>query len=52
MKIGFYLHELNYRGVAKSTFDYANYNEKILRNKSFIFYNSASEDNKKYIKKK
>ena len=52
MKIGFYLHELNYRGIAKSTFDYANYNEKILKNKSFIFYNSASQDNKKNIKQK
>ena len=38
MNIGFYIDEMNYRGVANSTFQLFLNNEKILKNKSIIFY--------------
>ena len=50
MLIGFYIDELNFRGIANSTFKYAHYNEKILKNKSIIFYNKRNYRNKKEVK--
>ena len=50
MLIGFYIDELNFRGIANSTFKYAHYNEKILRNRSIIFYNKKNYRNKKEVK--
>ena len=52
MLVGFYLDEFNFRGVSNSTFDYAHYNEKILKNKSIIFYNKKNFRNIKSVKKK
>ena len=46
LKIGFYLRELNFRGIANSIFIYAKNNQTILKNKSIIFYNSTALDNK------
>ena len=51
MLIGFYLNELNYRGVANSTFKYAYYNEKILKNRSVILYNKKNHRNINDVKK-
>ena len=45
MNIAFYIDEMNLRGVANSTFKYAFYNEKILNNKSLIFYNKKNRRN-------
>ena len=47
LKVGFYLRELNFRGIANSIFIYAKSNQTILKNKSIIFYNSSALDNKK-----
>lgn len=47
MKIGFYLKELNFRGIANSIYFFAKNNQKILKNKSFIFYNKNAPDNEK-----
>jgi hypothetical protein len=49
MKIGFYITEMNYRGITNSVYNFAYYNEKILKNKSFIFYNKLSNENKKNV---
>ena len=46
LKVGFYLRELNFRGIANSIFIYAKNNQSILKNKSIIFYNSTALDNK------
>ena len=46
LKVGFYLRELNFRGIANSIFIYAKNNQTILKNKSIIFYNSTALDNK------
>ena len=46
LKVGFYLRELNFRGIANSIFIYAKSNQTILKNKSIIFYNSSALDNK------
>ena len=45
LKVGFYLRELNFRGIANTIYIYAKNNQEILRNKSIIFYNSTSLDN-------
>lgn len=37
-RVGFFLRSLNVRGVEVSTYDYADCNETILGNESFIFY--------------
>lgn len=37
IKIGFFFRSLNLRGVETSTYDYANYNESILNNESYLF---------------
>ena len=47
LKIGFYLKEVNLRGVCNSVYLYAINNQKILKNKSFIFYDKNSSENKK-----
>lgn len=52
MNIAFYLNELNFRGVCSSTFKYAYYNKKILKNLSYIFYNKKNNNNKKEVLKK
>ena len=46
LKVGFYIRELNFRGIANSIFIYAKNNQTILKNKSIIFYNSTALDNK------
>ena len=46
LKVGFYLRELNFRGIANSIYMYAKNNQAILKNKSFIFYNSNALDNR------
>ena len=46
LKVGFYLRELNFRGIANSIYIYAKNNKYFLRNKSIIFYNSTAIDNK------
>ena len=46
LKVGFYLRELNFRGIANSVFIYAKNNQTILKNKSIIFYNSTALDNR------
>ena len=56
LKIGFYLKEVNLRGISNSVYLFAINNQKILKNKSFIFYNKNSSDNeieamKKFKKK-
>jgi len=43
-KIAFFLRHIGYRGVEKSTFDYADFNEKILGNTSYIFYVDVLKD--------
>ena len=45
LKVGFYLRELNFRGIANTIYIYAKNNQEILKNKSIIFYNSTSLDN-------
>ena len=52
MNIAFYIDEMNFRGVANSTYEYALNNEKILKNKSIIFYNKINYRNKKEVIKK
>lgn len=47
--IAFYLNEMNYRGVSNSTYNYANLNEKILKNRSIIFFNNKNIFNKKEV---
>ena len=45
MKVGFYLREINFRGIANSIYLFAINNQKILNNKSIIIYNSTALDN-------
>lgn len=49
MKIAFYIDEMNLRGVANSTYQYAFYNKKILKNKSVIFYNKKNFRNQNIV---
>ena len=49
MNIGFFIDEMNLRGVANSTYQYSYYNELILKNKSIIFYNKKNRSNKKEV---
>ncbi len=49
MNVGFYLDEMNLRGVANSTYLYALNNKKILNNQSIIFYNKKNSRNKKEV---
>jgi hypothetical protein len=52
MNIAFYIDEMNFRGVANSTYEYALNNKKILKNNSIIFYNKKNYRNKKEVLKK
>jgi len=52
MNIGFYIDEMNVRGVANSTYSYALNNKKILKNKSIIFYNKKNFRNQREVVKK
>ena len=49
MNIAFYIDEMNYRGVANSTYQFAFQNKKILKNKSIIFYNNKNYRNQKDV---
>ena len=49
--VAFYLFEMNLRGVANATFNYALYNKKLLKNKSVIIYIKNKFNNDKVIKK-
>ena len=49
MVIAFYIDEMNYRGVANSTYQFAFQNKKILKNKSIIFYNNKNYRNQKDV---
>lgn len=49
MNIAFYLDEMNFRGVSNSTYQFALNNEKILKNKSIIFYNKKNYRNKNEV---
>ncbi len=49
MNIAFYIDEMNYRGVANSTYQFAFQNQKILKNKSIIFYNKKNYRNQKEV---
>ena len=51
MNIGFFSNQLCDRGTAVALFDYAYYNQKLLNNKSFIFYPKNSNNNNDVIKK-
>ena len=52
MVIAFYIDEMNFRGVANSTYNFALNNEKILKNKSLIFFNKENKSNKLEMIKK
>ena len=49
MNIAFYIDEMNLRGVANSTFQYALNNKKKLGNNSYIFFNKLNHRNKKEV---
>ncbi len=49
MIIAFYINEMNFRGVANSTYQYSLFNKTILKNKSIIFYNKKNRSNKKEV---
>ena len=49
MVIAFYLGLMNFRGVVNSTYQYALHNEKILKNKSLIFYDPNNKFNKSEV---
>jgi hypothetical protein len=49
MKIGFFIYAMNLRGVAYSIFKYAYYNETILKNKSYIFFDKSSAQHEKRV---
>lgn len=52
MVIAFYIDEMNFRGVANSTYNFALNNEKILKNRSLIFFNKENKSNKLEMIKK
>ena len=52
MNIGFYIDEMNFRGVANSSYLYALNNIKIFKNKSIIFYNKKNFRNRSEVIKK
>lgn len=52
MKIGFFVYAMNLRGVANSIFKYAYYNETILKNKSYIFFDKSNTQHQKQVIKK
>jgi len=52
MNIAFWDNQLCERGTTTSLFDYAFYNEKLLKNKSFIFYEKNNVNNNATVIKK
>lgn len=52
MNIAFYIDEMNFRGVANSSYSYALNNQYILKNKSIIFYNKTNYRNQNEVIKK
>ena len=52
MNIAFYIDEMNFRGIANSTYDYALQNKLLLKNNSIIFYNKQNQSNKIEVIKK
>ena len=49
MNIGFFIGEMNFRGVANSSYQYAYYNQILLKNRSIIFYNKEEKFHKKEV---
>ena len=49
MNVAFYIDEMNLRGVANSTFQFAIQNKKILKNNSIIFYNKKNYRNEQKV---
>ena len=49
MIVAFYINEMNFRGVANSTYQYSLFNKTILKNKSIIFYNKKNSSNRKEV---
>ncbi len=49
MNIGFFIGEMNFRGVANSSYQYAYYNQSLLKNKSIIFYNKEERFHKNEV---
>jgi hypothetical protein len=49
MKIGFFVYAMNLRGVANSIYKYAYYNQTILKNKSYIFFDKLNTQNQKQV---
>ena len=43
MVIAFYVDEMNFRGIANSTYNYASLSKKYLKNNSIIFYEYNSD---------
>lgn len=52
MNIGFWCNQMCERGTEAATFDYAYFNEKLLGNLSYIFYDKNNKNNKEGIIKK
>ena len=52
MNVAFYIDEMNFRGIANSTYDYALQNKLLLKNNSIIFYNKQNQSNKIEVIKK
>ena len=52
MNVAFWDNQLGERGTTVSLYDYAHYNERLLGNKSFIFYNKHHSYNKQEAIKK
>jgi len=52
MNIAFFVGEMNLRGVANSTYQYAIHNRLILKNKSIIFYDRSNHRNNIQVIKK
>ena len=51
MNVAFWDNQLCERGTAVALFDYAYYNQKILKNKSFIFYDKNRTNNNNIVEK-
>ena len=49
MNIAFWDNQLCERGTTVAMFDYAYYNQKLLNNKSYIFYDKNNKENKQEI---
>ena len=49
MVIAFYVDEMNFRGIANSTYNYALLSKKYLKNNSIIFFNKNNKSNKQEV---